>query len=124
MCGEFDEHSRIDEELFDRFLELAASYGVTPGTPAKDAPTELDQQSVRTAYLNRLFKTGLERAASDACNLPQGERMDALAGQAIVFARLAGLLASQFPPEADLFRTVVGTLVESHNESGGLGKTG
>lgn len=124
MCGEFDEQSRIDEELFDRFLELAASFGVVPETPASDAPTDLNEQSVRTAYLDRLFKLGLERAASDASNLPQGERMDALAGQAIVFARLAGLLAGQFPPEADLFRTVVGTLVESHNESGRLGQTG
>ncbi len=124
MCGEFDEQSRVDEELFDRFLELAATHGVMPGTPGSDTPTDLTEQSVRTAYLDRLFKAGLERAASDATNLPLGERMDVLAGQAIVFARLAGFLAGQFPAETDLFRTVVGTLVESHSEPGGLGHRG
>ena len=120
MCGEIDEQSRIDEELFDRFLELAARHGVSPGTPGNDAPTQLTEQGVRAAYMDRLFKAGLTRALNDATNLPQGERMDVLAGQSIVFARLAGLLAGQFPAEADLFRTVVGTLVESHNEPAGL----
>ncbi len=98
-----------------------AGHGVVPGTPGNDAPTDLTERDVRAAYLDRLFRAGLERAASDATNLPMGERMDVLAGQAIVFARLAGFLASQFPAEADLFRTVVGTLIESHNEPGALG---
>lgn len=120
MCGEIDEQSRIDEELFDRFLELAARYSVLPGTPGSDAPKVLTDQAVRVAYMDRLFKAGLTRAVNDAANLPEGERMDVLAGQAIVFARLAGILAGQFPAEADLFRTVVGTLVESHNEPAGL----
>ncbi len=120
MCGEIDEQSRIDEDLFDQFLELAARHGVLPGTPGSDAPTQLVDQDVRVAYMDRIFKAGLTRALNDAANLPQGERMDVLAGQAIVFARLAGLLAGQFPAEADLFRTVVGTLVESHHEPTGI----
>ncbi len=120
MCGEIDEQSRIDEELFDRFLELAGRHGVSPGTPGNDAPTQLTEQSVRAAYMDRLFKAGLTRALNDATNLPHGERMDVLAGQSIVFARLAGFLAGQFPAEANLFSTVVGTLVESHNEPAGL----
>ncbi len=124
MCGEIDEQSRIDEELFDRFLELAASHGVVPRTPGSDAPTQLSDQGTRAAYLDHLFKAGLAQAVNDATNLPEGERMDVLAGQAIMFARLAGFLAGQFPAEADLFRTVVGTLVESHNEPGGLGQHG
>jgi len=120
MCGEIDEQSRIDEELFDRFLELAASHGVEPGSPGSDAPTQLAEQSVRAAYMDRLFKAGLTRVVNDASNLPLGERMDVLAGQSIVYARLAGVLAGQFPAEADLFRTVIGTLVESHKEPAGL----
>ena len=31
MCGEIDERDRVDEELFDRFLELASRYGVSTG---------------------------------------------------------------------------------------------
>ncbi len=116
MCGDIDEQSLVDEELFERFLELAARHGVSPGSPDSDAPTQLTQQRARAAYMDRLFKAGLTRALNDAANLPHGERMDVLAGQAIVFARLAGFLAGQFPPEVDVFRTVIGTLVEGHNE--------
>ncbi len=120
MCGEIDEQSRIDEELFDRFLELAARHGVSPSTPSNGAPTQLTEQSVRAAYMDRLFKAGLTRALNDAANLPQGERMDVLAGQAIVFARLAGFIAGQFPAEALLVRTVVGKLVERQNVPAGV----
>ncbi len=116
MCGDIDEQSLIDEELFERFLALAARHGVAPGSPDNDAPTQLTQQHTRAAYMDRLFKAGLTRALNDAANLPNGERMDVLAGQAIVFARLAGFLAGQFPPEVDVFRTVIGTLVEGHKE--------
>ena len=116
MCGEIDEQSAIDGELFDRFLELAGRHGVSPGNPGGDAPERLTEQSERAAYMDRLFKAGLTRVVNDAANLPQGERMDVVAGQAIVFARLAGFLAGQFPPDVDLFRTVVGTLVEGHKE--------
>ena len=116
MCGDIDEQSLIDEELFERFLELAARHGVSPESPDGDAPTQLTQKRARAAYMDRFFKAGLSRALNDAANLPHGERMDVLAGQAIVFARLAGFLAGQFPPEVDVFRTVIGTLVEGHNE--------
>jgi len=57
---------------------------------------------------------------NDASNLPRGEHMDALAGQAIVFARLAGFLAGQFPPETDLFRTISGAMLDAHNEPAAL----
>ncbi len=116
MCGEFDEHDRVDEELFDRFLDLAHRYGVSPGAWGHDAPTGLSGESVRIAYMDDLFKDGLGRVLSDAVNLPEGERVDVLAGQAIVFARLAGFLAGLFPPEADQFRTIVAALTEGHSE--------
>ncbi len=116
MCGEIDEQRVIDEEMFDRFLELVGRHGVSPGAPGSDPPAQLTEQSERAAYMDRVFKAGLTRTLNDAANLPQGERMDVVAGQAIVFARLAGFLAGQFPAEVDLFRTVVGTLIEAHNE--------
>ena len=66
--------------------------------------------------MDDLFRAGLTRCVNDAANLPYGERMDALAGQAIVFARLAGFLTAHFPPEADLFRMVTGAVVDGHND--------
>ncbi len=116
MCGDIDEHACVDEELFDRFIALASLYGVSPAVRATDGPTALSGEVVRAGYMDTLFKDGLSRALSDGVNLPEGERMDALAGQAIVFARLAGFLAGMFPPEADQFRTVVAALTQGHSE--------
>jgi len=116
MCGDFDDQERIDDELFERFVEQTKRYGVLPGSGTNGAPKHLDSESVRADYMEQLFKAGLTRCVNDAANLPHGERMDAIAGQAIVFARLAGFLTAQFPPEADLFRTVTGAVVDGHSE--------
>ena len=116
MCGDFDDQERIDEELFERFIEQISRFGVTAADSANGAPTQLDTEVVRAEYMEQLFKAGLTRCVTDAANLPFGERMDALAGQAIVFARLAGFLTAQFPPETDLFRTVTSAIVDGHSE--------
>jgi ribose 5-phosphate isomerase RpiB len=120
MCGDFDDHDRFDDELFERFIELAGRFGVTPGQPGGNAPVQLTEEDARAAYMKDLFRAGLTRSLNDAANLPHGEHMDALAGQAIVFARLAGFLAGQFPPQTDLFRTVSGALLEGHGEPASL----
>lgn len=116
MCGDFEESDLIDEQLFNRLLEQAKEQGVVPARPGADAPADLSAEEARTAYLQRLFQAGLSRAVNDAGNLPQGERMDAVAGQALAFARLAGFLAGQLPPEADLFRAVTEALMQGHRE--------
>lgn len=120
MCGDFDELERIDDELFERFIERTKPYGVVPESDTNGAPRHLDSESERADYMEQLFRAGLRRCLNDAANLPHGERMDALAGQAIVFARLAGFLTAQFPPEADLFRTVTGAVFDGHSEPASL----
>ena len=121
MCGELEEEDRIDEELFQHFLDHAARFGIEPGAAGRDTPANLSAEATRRAYMDNLFRAGLTRAVNDAANLPQGERMDALAGQALVFARLAGFLAGQFPPEADLFRNTVSALMDGHRDHHGAG---
>ncbi|MGH8222242.1 MAG: hypothetical protein ACREQZ_04640 [Woeseiaceae bacterium] len=116
MCGDFNGQESLDEELFQQFLERAGHLGVSPEAPGNRAPARLDSEDVRTEYMDSLFRAGLTRCLNDAAGLPQGERMDALAGQAIVFARLAGFLAAQFPPEADRFRTVISAVVDAHKQ--------
>lgn len=120
MCGDFDDHEGIDDELFEQFIELASRFGVTPGQPDGNAPVRLEEEAVRAAYMEHFFKMGLTRSLNDAANLPHGEHMDALAGQAIVFARLAGFIAGQFPPQTDLFRTISGAMLDGHNEPASL----
>ena len=123
MCGDFDDQDRFDDELFERFKEMAGRFGVTPGQPDGKAPVRLTEEATRTAYMKDLFRAGLTRSVNDAANLPHGEHMDALAGQAIVFARLAGFLAGQFPPQTDLFRTVSGALLDGHREPASLSQS-
>lgn len=115
MCGDFDDQTTIDQELFERFLEGARRFGVTSDENATGA-LHLDTEQVRADYMDALFRAGLTRSLNDASRLPVGERMDALAGQAIVFARLAGFLTAQFPPEADLFRAVTSAVVHGHDD--------
>lgn len=116
MCGDFDENDKIDEELFDRLLEQASRFGVAPVSSGSDDPAPLDSKEKRFAYTQKLFAAGLRRSLSDASALPVGERMDAIAGQAIVFARLAGFLAGQFPPNADLYRTISAAMLDGHDQ--------
>ena len=123
MCGDFDDLDRVDDELFERFIALAGHFGVTPGQPDDNAPVRLTEEDTRAAYMKDLFRAGLTRSVNDAASLPHGEHMDALAGQAIVYARLAGFLAGQFPPQTDLFRTVSGALLEGHSEPATLSKS-
>lgn len=117
MCGDFDDLERIDEELFERFVDRARTLGVNPSAPNGNAPARLQSEAARREYMSELFSSGLARCVSDAAGLPAGERMDVLAGQAIVLGRLAGFLAAQFPPEADRFRTVVGAVMDAFDDS-------
>lgn len=120
MCGEFDDQEQIDDELFERLIERTQRFGVLPKAGGDSGPSHLDSEESRKAYMDDLFRAGLTRCVNDATGLPNGERMDAIAGQAIVFARLAGFLTAQFPPEADLFRTVTGAVLDGHDELAGL----
>ena len=117
MCGDDDDLNQVDEELYNRFLDKAKKHGITPETPPGETPLDLNNQVIRTRYMDGLFKAGLTRVINDANHQKTGDRMDIIAGQAIVFARLAGLLAGQFPPDSDLFHTVVSALMEGHKEA-------
>ncbi len=115
MCGNFDDNASIDEELFDSFVDTVKHFGVAPEEVVAGA-LKLDSEDARAGYMDTLFRAGLKRCVDDAAQLPAGERMDAIAGQAIVFARLAGFLASRFPPEADLFRAVTTAVIDGHDD--------
>jgi hypothetical protein len=104
-------------ELFKRFIKSASKLGVLPDTKATNAHLDITSEKDRSNYMDSLFKAGLTRAVNDATSLHQGDKMDVIAGQAIVFARLSGLLAGQFPPGSDLFHTIVNALMQGHKEA-------
>jgi hypothetical protein len=113
MCGELDEEVHVDNEIFQRFLQIARHHGAVPQSGAAALP-DLEEESGRSSYMETLFSAGLVRAVSDASAAAEGQRVDAIAAQAIAFARLAGFLAGQLPPEADLFRATVEALTDGH----------
>jgi hypothetical protein len=117
MCGDDDDHSHLDEDLFNHFLKAANKFDVLPDESATNTPIDLKDSDARSRYIEGLFKAGLTRAVNDAHHLQHGHKMDVVAGQAIAFARLSGMLAAQLPPEADLFHAVISALMEGHKQA-------
>lgn len=120
MCGEIDESIQIGQDLLDRFTVMSKMLGFTAEGQGGGAPEKLASAAGRAAYMEQLFKAGLTRALNDAHAADEDETVDAIASQAIAFARLAGFIAGQLPPEADLFRSVIEALTMGHAETGRL----
>lgn len=114
MCGELDEQVLINREVLERFTVLSKRLGAVAG--ASEGPKGLAEAEGRAAYMDQIFEGGLERALADVSAADDQETVDALACQAIALARLAGFIAGQLPPEADLFRASIEALTAGHNE--------
>ena len=116
MCGDIDEDDGLDGELLDRLTAHAKKYDAVVSDRAGGSEAGFSGEADRSRYMSALFRDGLSRALADAIAAPDGEHTDAIACQAIVFARLAGFLAGHIPPGADMFRTVVDALMDGHKE--------
>lgn len=116
MCGEIDEQVMIGQEVLDRAMALARRLQIGDATGDGDDPTGLADPEGRAAYMDRVFRSGLARALDDIARAEEDETVDALAAQAIALARLAGYIAGQLPPEADLFRATIEALTTGHAE--------
>lgn len=114
MCGDHDDHDHVDEEVFDRLIHLASHHQIHPDAGAGNTPASLDDENMRTAYMEGLFRAALTRAVNDTARITEGERTDIVTGQAIVFARLAGMLAALLPPGSEQFHTVVNALMQGY----------
>jgi hypothetical protein len=113
MCGDLDDDVQLDNDIFQRFLVIARNHGAIPRSNANAVP-DLEEAAGRSAYMDTLFSAGLVRAVTDANETREGQRVEAIAAQAVAFARLAGFLAGQLPPEADLFRAAIEALTDGH----------
>lgn len=120
MCGEVDDNVQINQEILERFSVMSQMLGVAPIEASGKGPADLAEADGRAAYMEQLFQAGLTRSLTDANLAEDDEAVDAIASQAIAFARLAGFLAAQLPPDADLFRSVVEAMTAGHGESAKL----
>jgi len=115
MCGEIDEQVLVGQEMLDRFRAMAKGMDL-PEADSGEGPVNLAEADARGAYMERIFRAGLSRALEDIARAEEDETVDALAAQAIALARLAGFLAGQLPPEADLFRALIDAVSAGHAE--------
>jgi len=116
MCGDLDEDVQINGEIHTRLTLIARRAGATPALESSAAPEGLETAQGRSAYMERLFTTGLARVLADVDAAAEDEKIDAIACQAIALARLAGFVAGQLPPDADLFRAVIEAVSDGHGE--------
>lgn len=117
MCGEIDEQVLIGQELMDRARALAKELGLPEPGSAGAGPSGLAQAEGRAAYMELVFRDALSRALADIGRAEEDETVDALAGQAIALARVAGFLAGQLPAEADLYRALIESATAGHAEA-------
>lgn len=114
MCGEIDDQTEIGQDLKEHLRVLARRMDLAAGQG--EAPRGLAKADGRAAYMEAVFRDALARATADIGAAEEDEAVDALAAQAIALARVAGFLAGQLPPEADLFRAVIEALTAGHAE--------
>jgi hypothetical protein len=116
MCGEIDEQVIVGQDMRARLEGLTAGMNLPSPEDDGEDPVDLAQAEGRGTYMERIFRSGLARALEDIKRAQEDETVDALAAQSIALARLAGFLAGQLPPEADLFRALIEAVSSGHNE--------
>jgi hypothetical protein len=113
MCGDLEEDgpSGVEERLHARFVgharNLLAQYA--------KAPQPKDDNDLN-AYMNKLFTDALSRAARDSDSVHDGQHYARLAAQPLVFARLAGFLASHMALQEDPLRKVLEAIMLGYAE--------
>jgi len=118
MCGDFEEDDLLDDHLFNRFLELAQHLGVQPSQESLKGHLNLNNAQEREQYMSELFNAGLLRSVNDVQFVAKaGEKGETLAIQAIVFARLAGFLAAQLPPESNMMRALMEATLDGSGDA-------
>ena len=116
MCGEIDEQVVVGQDLRARLNGLTSGMDLPKPSGCGENPVNLADAAGRGAYMERIFSAGLARSLEDIERATDDESVDALAAQAIALARLAGFLAGQLPPEADLFRALIEAVSAGHAE--------
>lgn len=107
MCGEIEEETRYEDDLFQRFL-------VHSRDVLGRQPTAGDGLN---AYLDRLFAELLGRCAGDAKALAPAEAYRRMAMQSLVLARLAGFLAGHVALNEDPLRKLMEAAMLGYGEA-------
>lgn len=107
MCGDIENEIPLEQKIIEHFREVAEQYLNSAGGPAREASH---------GYMDTLFGAVLRRCVDD---LDDGGSAERLRDQAIVLARLSGLLAGQLPPELDNLHATMDAMLVGYGEAGG-----
>lgn len=118
MCGDVEDDHSLDDEIMARIAYVVSGHGVRPDTLTARTEPPLASDEDRPAYMDQLFRRVLNHAISDLSAVPQGLRAETIANQAVVFARLAGFLAGNLPPAADMTRETLEAMLDGQAEVG------
>ncbi len=113
MCGELEDEGPValEEHLYGAFLAHARALLIEQGKRKGQ-----DVQSA-AAYADELFAAALTRCRNDCEAKDEEERYGTLAMQALVFARLAGFLASHLALQEDPLRKVMEAMMHGYSEA-------
>ena len=117
MCGEIDENVSINAEILSQFHYLVRNRIGGDTIPAAPAPDGLATAEGRAAYMSQIFNHLLHDMAAQMNKADDTEVVDVVASQAIALARLAGFIAGQLPPGADLYRATIDAVSAGHDDS-------
>jgi hypothetical protein len=112
MCGDMDDgEGKVEERLYTRFRAHAQEL---LAQPAPQEPVDLNE------YLDKLFFDSLSRSVRDGEQAEGAQRYERLAMQPLVFARLAGFLASHLALSEDPLRKVIEAMMMGYGEAEAL----
>ncbi|PHR56598.1 MAG: hypothetical protein COA47_12830 [Robiginitomaculum sp.] len=117
MCGELDENLEVNKEILDRFSILSNMLGAVLGEKPAPHQQDLSTAEGRSELMDVIFHENLGRTLTTVSNTAEDEIVDSIASHAIALARLAGFIAGQLPPDADLFRSVIDAMSAGHAET-------
>jgi hypothetical protein len=116
MCGEDDDDgpTNLEARLFEAFL-------VHTRLLLGETSRNRNESGSIGAYADRLMGDALNRAKRDAEAAENDKRQDIFAVQPLVFARLAGFLASHLPLNEDPMRKMMEAMMHGYAEAERLG---
>ena len=131
MCGDLEETDGESERLYGVFLQ-AAEAAIHEAIDHRGGSRRRIEQSqgdstdhqlsddALHAYMDGLFADVLSACIKDARKASSAERYRVLASQAIVLARLAGLLAGHRDPREDPLASSIEALMAGYGSRGSL----
>ena len=109
MCGDIEHEIPLEQRIIEYFRDLAEHYLKSGGSSGSDASH---------GYMDALFGALLRRCVDDL-DEDGGGSADRQRDQAIVLARLSGLLAGQLPAEMDNLHAAMDAMLVGYGEARG-----